>query len=261
MAGFENIIKTDNIFFRYAKGKSIEQGNEFHDYHEILYIKNAHGKFISEKTEIDLKPGMLIIIPKETFHTFTMENEDEYTRHCLNFLDVDGCGELICRCTQSIYISYSPCDMAVRLFKDIENSFCRSYSTDEMQLFLYSFFTRLMLELKTNITSLSVSENRDRDSLIYRTLVYINNNFKNDMDIEQIAKNMYVSKSQLSHKFSSELNISIYRYILNKKLIYANRLIKNAVSPALAGKAAGFNDYSAFYRAYKKYYGHSPSAQ
>ena len=65
---------------------------------------------------------------------------------------------------------------------------------------------------------------------------------------------LYVSPSTLSHKFSKELKISVYQYITKKRLSVAHKLIKQGESLKNAALSSGFNDYSCFYRLYKKYY-------
>ena len=48
-------------------------------------------------------------------------------------------------------------------------------------------------------------------------------------------------------------------YIIRKRIAYAQQLLLNGVSAVQAGTAAGFGDYTSFYRAYKKHFGRSPN--
>ena len=58
--------------------------------------------------------------------------------------------------------------------------------------------------------------------------------------------------SYLSHVFKNDLHISIHKYVLEKRLILANKKIRQSVNPTVAASECGFADYSAFYRQYKK---------
>ena len=55
------------------------------------------------------------------------------------------------------------------------------------------------------------------------------------------------------------MHISIYKYILQKKLIRAHKLISEGTNAVDAALLCGFNEYSGFYKVYKKHFGFSPS--
>jgi AraC-like DNA-binding protein len=56
------------------------------------------------------------------------------------------------------------------------------------------------------------------------------------------------------------MKISIMDYIKQKKILLAQDLIANGTKPTLAAQELGFEEYSTFFRLYKKYLGCSPSA-
>ena len=47
-------------------------------------------------------------------------------------------------------------------------------------------------------------------------------------------------------------------YVAKRRVSYAQQLLINGVPAVRAGEAAGFADYTTFYRTYKKLMGHSP---
>ena len=69
---------------------------------------------------------------------------------------------------------------------------------------------------------------------------------------------MFVSKYHLSHAFSGEVGISVYRYIMLRRLLLARQLLMAGESAGQVCRACGFSDYTAFYRAFKSEYGISP---
>ena len=77
--------------------------------------------------------------------------------------------------------------------------------------------------------------------------------------ISTVADYLHISVSYLSHEFKKNLHISPYQYILKKKLTAANQKIKNSTPPMQAAMQCGFNDYSGFYKAYKKLFNTAPS--
>ena len=87
---FENKTQCNDILFRYAKGKSILEGNEIHPYHELLYFIKGEGKFYSDDFDTELSENLLFIIPKNTYHRFSLTNQNSYTRLVLNFPELDS---------------------------------------------------------------------------------------------------------------------------------------------------------------------------
>ena len=256
---FEHIVKSGDITFRYSNGRSIEEGREFHDYHEILYIENAGGNFVSENEDIPLSSGMLIIIPKETFHTFRFDEGVEYKRSCLNFYDNDELSKTAAYFLGGISISKKPSPAIISIFDEITRVFDKGFTQNEKRLLLYAEYIRLMIAIKQSYECFFKPNERRDDSIVYKTLAYINKNYRKSITIDSMADELYVSKSTLSHRFSEELGISVHKYIQSRRLLYANQLIKGGIPTQNACLDAGFNNYSAFYRAYKKYYKKSPS--
>ena len=67
-----------------------------------------------------------------------------------------------------------------------------------------------------------------------------------------------VSQSTLSKLFRSRLNESFYKYVTQRRLIAAKQLVDSGLSLNQASEQAGFCDYAAFYRAFRKEYRISP---
>jgi AraC-like DNA-binding protein len=87
---------------------------------------------------------------------------------------------------------------------------------------------------------------------------YINAHIREKISLEQLSIHTYVNKHYLSHIFKQETGKTIYKFILNKRLTYANKLLLDGESPSEVCFLCGFNDYSNFYRAFYNEYGISP---
>ena len=70
-----------------------------------------------------------------------------------------------------------------------------------------------------------------------------------------------MSKSHLHHLFSEHLMVTPQKYILSKKLTIAQRELRLGRKPTDVYTDCGFADYTTFFRAYKKFFGHSPSTE
>ena len=98
-----------------------------------------------------------------------------------------------------------------------------------------------------------------RSDLIISVIEYINKNLGKEMSVYSIARAANISTSSLAHIFKKEMNISIYQYILKKRLILAHHKIAEGELASVAALVCGFNDYSGFYKQYKKLFNQSPS--
>ncbi len=96
------------------------------------------------------------------------------------------------------------------------------------------------------------------DPLISKALNYISEHITEEIRVEEIAEALFVSKSYLSRQFTEFMGVSIYSYIVKKKLylskqeLIGNSMIKDAYL------MYGFGDYSSYFRAFKKEFGMSP---
>ena len=70
---------------------------------------------------------------------------------------------------------------------------------------------------------------------------------------------MNVSEATLFKCFKKNLGISVYKYILEKRLLMAHKLIRSNKNPTKIYLECGYTDYPAFYKGYVKMFGHSPS--
>ena len=252
-------LHADSVHFWYAGGASRMRGEEFHNDHEIMYLFCAEGSFLSEGKSIPLHPDMLILIPKERFHNFALIREEQYLRCRLWFPDVPEWDCLMRQCMDQIRILHAPTPEMTSLFQRLCNMLSDPCSEEEKKLFLRTAAVQLLFMMKNSLNRFSISESRDQNSLIARVLAYVNSCYQSPVSLTQTASALYVSTSQLSHCFSRELGISFYQYVLQKRLICAKRLLQSGESAAQAAIQSGFSDYSAFYRAYKKYYGQAPT--
>ena len=74
-----------------------------------------------------------------------------------------------------------------------------------------------------------------------------------------MAEQVHISASGITHRFKKEFGIPIHKYIMQKRLIYAKRLVEEGKQLTKIYSDVGFKDYSSFYKAYMNYFGYAPS--
>jgi AraC-like DNA-binding protein len=90
---------------------------------------------------------------------------------------------------------------------------------------------------------------------------YIDSELSNSMlSVAKIAQRFYLSKSALSRAFTKGMGITPYQYITKRRLNTAMQMLSNGENPLNVSNAVGYANYSAFYRAFVKEFGQSPSS-
>lgn len=82
---------------------------------------------------------------------------------------------------------------------------------------------------------------------------YISSNLCSQLTLDSIAQYMYMDKSYICRLFKREMGITINAYINSQRVFMATDLISSGMPPREAYTRCGFNDYSTFYRAFKKH--------
>lgn len=250
-------IKDDAITFKYAKGKSSETGKEFHAFHEIIYFMGGKAKFISENVQIDLKPNTLIIIPCETYHQMLITGSQNHYHRCVfHFLEISNLKELI---DQSMKHT-----LLIEMNQELQFLFQRMISLTEQEpsdttgsIIMHAVLSLLLNELATkNYTNI---ETLLPNTLSEKCTAYIAEHITEQISVEEIANELNVSSSHLAHTFKKQMNISIHQYVLKKKLVIAHHKILDGIPATRAAIECGFNDYSGFYKQFKKMFGKAPS--
>jgi len=255
---FEYCVQNERIHYIHRKGLSPVRGKEFHDYHEFVLFAEGKSHLISKEIQQDLKPGSLIIIPKAQFHQFCIEHPENYERCILGFYETPELSPLVNDIMTGVKVIALPDKRLTTLFIRLTETAKSSLPENEKNMFVKASLVQLLIYLKQYSTG-AISKNINISPIVQQALSMIDKSFAKSISVESIAKALYVSPSTLAHKFSKELNISVYRYITQKRLYAACEYIQKGDSPITAAEKCGFSDYSCFYRIYKKQYNDSPS--
>ena len=97
------------------------------------------------------------------------------------------------------------------------------------------------------------------DPQMNRLISYINNHLAEDLSIEHLSGAFFLSPSRLMHRFREHAGCTVHQYVLQKRLTEAAACIRRGESVTHSAHQAGFADYSAFLRAFRRHYGCLPS--
>lgn len=121
---------------------------------------------------------------------------------------------------------------------------------------LYLFFDCLTQSAKS---TKPIQSNKMSDYYIKEAINYIEQNFQNDITIEDIAAVCGINRSYFGKIFRNSIGRTPQEFLMNYRMIKATELLKlTSLSIADIGSAVGYENQLHFSRAFKTIYGISP---
>ena len=259
----KEIVQTaDRMFFKYEVSENLPTdkfSRHTHSTHEILYILDGDATYIIEDRKYKLHKGDLIFTRPMQYHAILLEPLTRYERYGIQF-DAEKLG------IESTALIPEDLDVINLGGRDIIEQFfkkCDQYRKRCAPELFEQILTHLLCELFYNIALFPRPLPASEDSvspLISKALKYINENLYTIQHIENIANHLFVSESYLFRLFQKELHQTPKKYILEKRLLTAQKMLQAGEKPTAVCERCGFGDYATFYRNYQAFFGHAPSA-
>ena len=96
------------------------------------------------------------------------------------------------------------------------------------------------------------------ETLLKKALDYIQLHWAHIKSIKEISNALFISPSYLYEIFNKKLNMTPKEYLMQKRLQAAYAYLSSGIAPNEVSTLIGFNTYTAFYRAFKAFYGKTP---
>lgn len=242
-----------------------------HDFYEVYYLLGGQVEYWVEGRIIRMQPGDLLLINPMELHRPIIKPESSVYERVVLWIDreylenLSAGGEKLSGCFDpSLPNLICPTaaerpSLAARMRDLVREYYSRDFGSD---LCAYGLFLQLMVQLNRLAlhTDLLGQEEVQVSELVQQALTYISEHIGETLSLEGLAGQFYVSKYHLSHAFSREVGVSVYRYILLRRLLMARQLLGSGMPAGQVSTNCGFSDYTSFYRAFKAEYGLSPRA-
>ena len=241
--------------FVYKKRKPSEEVEQFHRHmhneYEILYFLQGDTEYFIESTAYRLQRGDLLLVKPRTYHHVNRLSNAVYERFVITFSEEEiSCGLFASlKDKQGIY-AVPQGGIIDRFFQTVIEEKQR-FSPEEMEAFKRAGLTQILVQLLHMPAKTHILPKRAHPTL-EAILKYVNEHPEADLSAEKLAAKYFVSVSWVVHAFRKNLGISLMQYVNQKKVLYAQKLIQQGVSPTEAALQCGFDTYTTFYRQYKK---------
>ena len=242
-----------------------------HDFYEVYFLLSGNVAYWVEGRIIRLTPGDLLFInPMELHRPMTDGSEPVCERLVLwinkEYLEklsngqvcLSGCFDTSLPSHSHLIRPSSPerAVLTARMGELVRECYSKEFGSD---LSAQGIFLQLMVQLNRLARHTEGQQEGEQLSpLVQNTMHYIGENLSGELSLDTLAGELFVSKYHLSHAFSREVGVSVYRYILLRRLMMARQLLTDGEPAGQVCRNCGFADYTSFYRAFKSEYGISP---
>lgn len=226
-----------------------------HKYIEIIYVHKGTQSIASEGKSYDITEGSSAIIFPDTIHSYTGSGKE-------------GAEVLIILCAPKLFGSLFPdlnkfhldnplIDRAL-IHDKLKTAFCMIERTADFAV-KFSWTCVIMSYLMEIITP----EHSDRSpvsDITYKIIKYIEENFREDITRESLAKHFNVSECYISKIFANNFKMNLRNYLGLIRAEYAANLIRTTDETFTSiSQLAGFGSLRTFNRMFRSAYGISPS--
>ena len=241
----------------------------YHDHYEAFFAVSGDILYNVEGYTYRMEPGHLLLIPPYRLHQPCI-----HSGHCSE--------RIALRFSQELPEKLNGKDQKIQ-WSGIENIPAQQYCLEEPQRQeMKTLLRKLLCEDKGNaygketvihalLTCFFVllaraklqqgkakPEKTEMTATVREMAEYIEKNYKNPVTSRQLEKQFLKNYSQLSKEFKEEVGGSPYQYLLLKRLLNAEKLLKEGIPPRTAAEESGFSDYSNFFRQFRTMYGCAP---
>lgn len=235
-----------------------------HNLCEVYLFLNGKASFRIEGSEYRLERGDLLVMRPAEAHCIQVQPDYPYERISMHF-------------DPELFERIDPEHKLLRVFTDREAGRFNRFSTTDFQDQSYRMMLSQLMQPETchrlNIIAALIPMlnqlhqlylQRDEHApagegtLLFQVIRHINEHLAEPLTLDALCEQFYISKPQLCRSFKRTTGASVGEYIAAKRLLQAQSMLRAGSPPTQVCTACGFNDYSAFYRAYRKHFGIGP---
>ena len=240
----------------------------FHEFDKLVILLEGSVNYLVEEQSYDLPPWSVLLVRHHAIHKAVIDRSCPYERIIL-YLDrryfervFPGAGLMDCfdQADRRRRHLLTATEDQLKDLKAAVEAYERAAS--DMRLGSQTMRETLIIQLLIHINRLheAAPEHTEArgDPKVQKVLSYINEHFREELSVEDLAERFYLSPYHFMRLFKAQTGTTVHAYVRQKRLMHAARLIREGMPAAKAAAESGFGDYSAFHRAFKESFGISP---
>ena len=242
-----------------------------HAFYEIFFFLSGDVSYVIEGRTYQLRPGDILLTDNRDIHKPDIRRGKPYERFVI-WIEPDfltrtndmGADLTACFTDASLkqYKLIRPESSVLSHLKGICEKMLRCRDSQEFGSSTLSYIYLVEFLVYLNRAYFATSEDIRKDvtenEKINEVVSYINDHLADDLTLDRLADACYISKSHLAHQFKTYTGLTLYQFIIKKRVTVAHNLIREGEPVMEACTKCGFNDYSNFLKAFKREFGRSP---
>ena len=263
----EGYLLENYRYFHLRDTAGQERDFHFHEFDKLVMLLSGRVDYLVEEQSYALRPWEVLLVKHHAIHKALIDRSEPYERIII-YLDrqyfdraMPGAGLLDC---------FDTADRSGRhlLVPDAEQREALAgtlaafeQARDDARFGAQAMRDTLMMQILIQVGRMGAAAPESagpEDPKIRTVLSYINEHLAEELTVERLAEQIYLSRYHFMRLFKAQTGSSVHAYVRQKRLLTAARLIREGVPANKAAADSGFGDYSAFHRAFKESFGISP---
>ena len=265
------MLSRDFEIYYYNEPASEKVSIHSHDYYEFYFFLEGDVSIWIEGEQYPLKYGDMVLIPPGIKHMAMVHGNEIPYRRFVFWISVEYCNQLMEVSSsygylmqnvlvKKIYIFHNDLitfnTIQYRIFQLIEEIKSERFGKEAKVSLCVN---DLVLQLNRIVYEQQNPKSEKEEQNLYQNIIYyIDDHLDEELSLEQLAGQFFVSKYHIAHIFKEQMGLSVHQYILKKRMQASKAAILGETSITDVYTMFGFKDYSSFYRAFKKEFGVSP---
>ncbi|MGM0602510.1 MAG: AraC family transcriptional regulator [Bacillota bacterium] len=270
----KNFLEEDFHIIHRKNTSTAKVNKHHHNAYEIIIQNNGTGSFFIKDKNYNMKAQTLFLINEyDIHHYFFPEKLKTYDRFVL-YIKSDFLNNYF----NYIKDDFKPVDIfkkEIKCLKLNEPEYKQlKFLSERMILeltkektgyrsivnsYLLQFFVTIHRLLENNKYN-GLKEKGKNEGRLQKIIAYIDDNYKENITLNEIAETLYISKYYLSHFFKDKTGFTIIEFLNNKRIIEAQKMLKNTnLNVTDIAMNVGFNTLNHFERTFKNINGITPT--
>jgi len=239
-----------------------------HSHYEILYIPDGERILVAEKSKYSLNRNCIALVPPYTLHRTLKSSEytrEYYKKYLINFTR-DFVAKISMAMDIDIFAAFQQNIILIQFDNEEETEFVKNTMVQMLKynntgnLYDEQMFRVLLCGLLTFLAKKTSKETIYNESVVTDKIVaYMENNFEENITLETLAKQFFISKYEISRMFTKNVGISFVEYLTRIRIENSKKLLQETtLSITQISELTGFHSSSNFARVFKKLTGISP---
>ena len=244
----------------------------YHEFCKLLLLVSGSGSYVVDGRRYSLRSGDAVLIGSRSVHRPELDREVPYERIII-YIDPgflaresdEGChlAELFSGRQGHVLRLREPARkklfaLAAELEKELAgNGFGRTVMSNAALLRLLAQTGRYLEQSEFQAPDPVAPGN----SRVLELVQYMDSHLSEDLNIDALAEQFYISKYHMMRLFRQETGYTIHAYLSHRRLLHARELIGTGMRATEACYRSGFRSYSSFTRSYHKHFGTTPTGR